>query len=142
MIRNEVEALIFNLPRWREMPVEKVPALVVRDISLPVAEAIYEGEQFVMGDSSDARKLFDFFKAIEDGKRLYYIDGYLKHPEFHDQQPLVVGIEVSGIKLTEAELAQFSKLFGESSEKIDNGDRFFTAYWGSPSWSAFLYEAI
>ncbi len=143
MARNEVEAILFNLPRWQEMSLEEIPALVVRDIPLPEAEELYEGQQFVMGQSGlDAKQLFDFFKAIDNGKRLYYIDGYLKHPELPNQQPMVVGMDVNGLKLTEAELAQFSKLFGGSVEEIENDDQFFLASWGSPSWSKFLYEAI
>lgn len=143
MARNEVEAILFYLPRWQEMALEKIPALVVRDIALSDAEELYEGQQFILGQSGlDTKELFDFFRQIDTSNRLYYIDGYLKHPEFPSQQPMVVGMEVSGLKLTESELAQFSSLFGELVEEIENDNQFFTASWGSPGWSRFLYEAI
>ena len=143
MVRNDVEAILFRLPRWKEMPsAEEILALVVRDVSLADAEEIHKGGQFSIGQSGlDAAGLFDFFRSIDNGERCYYVDGYLKHPQFQKQCSMFIGTEVNGLRLTEEELNQFSQLFGESVEKLKNDDKYFFASWGSVGWSRFLYEA-
>ncbi|PZO18185.1 MAG: hypothetical protein DCF25_10165 [Leptolyngbya foveolarum] len=144
MPREDIEAIVFWLVEyneWKAAPLSSIePATSVEGIPINRAQQMFEGNQLEMAIShSDIQKLFNFFSEINDGNRLYSLNGFLKHPDLHKSQPAFFGISIDGPRLKDEELDKFSKQFKTSAYTLQNrsdnyGSGCFYADWDFPSW--------
>ena len=144
MPRQDLEAIAFwqvEYNQWKAAPLSTdEPAKPIEGIPIDRAEQLFKGNQLEMAiPPLDIQKLFEFFEAIDDGERWYYMGGLLKHPNLHQQQPAFFGTLIDGPALSDQEFDTFLAQFRASVDTLQNrsgepyGDSFY-AFWGFPDW--------